>query len=259
VDAKRGQIFLISGNQANDISAFGSGLNRFLKDHLPFEILRHFPTVNTDNHFNGTGLHGVYDSKYNRIIISKLDYIPTSADVKYDESTQEFYIEKEYVQYPTTSSTTTSLTTTTSSTTSTTTTLASILIRETVYLTDREYFCNKSWTLSFNFNTMSWVSFHSYIPNWYIAENNFFYSGLNEGCDLEAIAAEIIPATTSTSTTIAPFDCELEGEIEILSCILEGTILVLADCALDGEALWMTTTSTSTTAAPTTSTTTTSA
>jgi hypothetical protein len=58
-----------------------------------------------------------------------------------------------------------------------------------IQLLDPEYFCNKSWTLSFNMNTKSWVSFHSYIPNYYIGENNFFYSGLNQGCNLTAIAA----------------------------------------------------------------------
>jgi hypothetical protein len=162
VDAKRGQVFLLSQNQATDLSAFGSGLNRFFTDHLAFEILRYFPTVNTDNHFNGIGLHGVYDSKYDRVIISKLDYIPLSKDIKYDADKKEFYIEKTQTGIP---------------------------LRVVVDVTDVEYFCNKSWTLSFNMNTKSWVSFHSYIPNWYIAENNFFYSGLNGGCDLEAIAA----------------------------------------------------------------------
>jgi hypothetical protein len=163
VDAKRGQVFLIAGNQATDLSGFGSGMNRFFTDHLAFEILRYFPEVNTDNHFNGIGLHGVYDSKYDRVIISKLDYIPLSTDIKYDAVKDEFYIEK---------------------------TQTSIPVRVVVEVTDVEYFCNKSWTLSFNFNTKSWTSFHSYIPNWYIAENNFFYSGLNGGCDLEAIAAQ---------------------------------------------------------------------
>lgn len=205
VDAKRGQIFLIQGNNVKDISASGSGVNRFLKDHLPFEILKHFPDVNIDNNFKNLGLHGVYDSKYNRIIITKLDYIPLSSDVKYDAETQEFYIENIIYQYPTTT------TTTTGGTTTTTTTIAPIITRTIVYVTDGDYFCNKSWTLSFNFNTNSWISFHSYLPNFYISENNFFYSGLNEGCDLDIQAMEIVPSTTTTSTTGTPFDCELEG------------------------------------------------
>lgn len=238
VDAKRGQVFLITGNTANDISGFESGLNRFLKDHLPFEILNYFSNINTDNHFNGIGLHGVYDSKYNRVIITKLDYIPTSNKVKYDDSTKEFYVEKEYIQYPTT--------------------LSKIITKEVVYLTDKDYFCNKSWTLSFNLNTMSWISFHSYVPNWYISENNFFYSGINDGCDLDVLAAEIIipPSTTTTTTSIYIAECELEGEVEYGNCNLDGHAEYAGECDLSGNAVYETTTTT-TTLAPTTTTTTT--
>ena len=164
VDAKRGQVFLISGGQASDLSQFGSGLNRFFTDHLAFEILRYFPNVDIDNHFKGIGLHGVFDSKFDRVIISKLDYIPQQGKiVKYNADTKDFYTER---------------------------IVNGVAIQTKIYLNDNDYFCNKSWTLSFNMNTKSWVSFHSYIPNWYIAENNFFYSGLNGSCDLTAIAFE---------------------------------------------------------------------
>jgi hypothetical protein len=188
VDAKRGQIFLISGNQAMDMSAFGSGVNRFITDHLPFEILKYYPTADTDNHFNGIGIHGVYDSKYDRVIISKLDYIPQleyRGVIRYDEALKKYYINKTY---------------------------GTTVLRQYVDLTDIQYFCNKSWTLSFDMNTKSWVSFHSYIPNFYIAENNFFYSGLNEGCDLAAVALqEVAPPTTTSTTTAAPLNCNLAG------------------------------------------------
>ena len=184
VDAKRGQVFLIAGNQATDLSAFGLGLNKFFTDHLAFEILRYYPNVDIDNHFNGIGLHGVYDSKYDRVIISKLDYIPQSSNIKYNPDTKEFYVER---------------------------VVNGVTFKDVVSLTDQQYFCNKSWTLSFNMNTKSWISFHSYIPNFYIAENNFFYSGINEGCDLEAIAFEELPPTTTTTTTEAiPIDFSFE-------------------------------------------------
>ncbi len=211
VDAKRGQVFLIAGNQATDLSAFGSGLNRFFTDHLAFEILRHYPNVPTDNHFNGVGLHGVYDSKYDRVIITKLDYIPLTNNIKYDAATNEFYVENTFGQ---------------------------TVIKTVVYLTDNTYFCNKSWTLSFNMNTQSWVSFHSYIPNWYIAENNFFYSGLNEGCDLELIAAQEVPTTTTTSTTTTTpvYDCTLTGEARTINCELIGTAEVVGNCTFTGTA-----------------------
>lgn len=183
IDAKRGQVFLINGTQATDLSAFGSGMNRFFTDHLAFEILRYFPNVDTDNNFNGVGLHGVYDSKYDRVIISKLDYIPQVGvtNIQYDSLEEKFYIDRTIGVVPNQST-----------------------YKEYIALTDQRYFCNKSWTLSFNFNTRTWVSFHSYIPNFYIAENNFFYSGLNEGCDLTAVALIEVPSTTTTTTTGVP-------------------------------------------------------
>lgn len=301
VDAKRGQVFLVSGTKVQDLTAFGSGVNRFMADHLPFEILEHFPNVPTDNHFNSIGLHGVYDSKFERVIITKRDYIPLRDDIQYDEDTGEFYIEGEtarlfkqadptsnlptnncspyisstfegtlrieyipcgddYVEViefecggnscggvlvpcaeqiiysnvslislgscgeetTTTTSTSSSTTTTTTTSNETTTTTTTVEVttttttleevpsdppRHIIYLEDEEYFCNKSWTISFDFNTKSWISFHSYIPNFYIGENNFFYSGVNGCCtsdgsaNLEVLAGELLPPTLPTTTT----------------------------------------------------------
>ncbi len=227
VDAKRGQVFLLTGEGATDLTAFGSGMNRFFTDHLAFEILRYFPDletvvngerivtpgVNTDNHFNGIGLHGVYDSKYDRVILTKLDYVPLTNDVKYDRSTKEFYVEE---------------------------IVGNTTNRNVVYLSDLDYFCNKSWTISFNFNTKSWISFHSYVPNWYIAENNFFYSGLNGCCDsfdfnqagFDIATSNLIivgpPTTTSTTTDFVPpppppeYDCDFTGTAYSIDCELDG-------------------------------------
>jgi hypothetical protein len=203
IDAKRGQIFLIQGTQAMDISGFGSGMNRFFTDHLTFEILRYFPTVNTDNHFKNIGLHGVYDSKFERVIITKLDYIPQlGKEIFYDDVAKEFYVNQ-----PTAGNTS---------------------VKKFVNVSDSEYFCNKSWTASFNLNTKSWVSFHTYLPNFYIGENNFFYSGLNESCDITAVAVTEIPSSTTTTTTTTILYCNLSGTAVITEypCSLEGT----ADC-----------------------------
>ncbi len=159
-------------------------MNHFLTDNLSFEILKAFPDIKIDNHFKGIGLHGVYDSRYDRVLISKLDYFPISDEVKYNTITGEFYIDISF---------------------------NNVILPKIIELSDNQYFCNKSWTLSFNLNTKSWISFHSYIPNFYIAENNFFYSGLNESCDLQAIAAEIVPDCILVGTAIVA-GCELVGE-----------------------------------------------
>jgi hypothetical protein len=119
-----------------------------------------------------------------------------------------------------------------------------IVTRTPVSLTDPDFFCNKSWTISFNMNTKRWTSFHSYLPNWYIGENNFFYSGLNNCCnDIDAdftalvgrldrtittttTAAPIPPSTTSTSTTIFTVDCTLIGTAFEVGCDLAGTAII---------------------------------
>ena len=149
VDAKRGQVFLIEGTQAQDLSAFGSGMNRFFTDHLAFEILRYFPEIPTDNHFTGIGLHGVFDSKFERVIISKLDYIPIDKDVKYDAVKNEFYIETvTYIDATTTTSTSSTSTTTTTSSSTTTTTTSSTTTTTTTSapLFPVVTICNQQWT-----------------------------------------------------------------------------------------------------------------
>ena len=241
VDAKRGQVFLLGSEGAKDLTSFSSGMNNFFTNHLAFEILRYFPSkdvmvngklvtipgVDIDNHFNGIGLHGVYDNRYERIIITKIDYIPVDSDVKYDYVTKEFYVEEPVV--------------------------GSSPIRTIVSLQDPDYFCNKSWSVSYNFNTQSWISFHSYIPNFYIGENNFFYSGINGCCDgfdvdsnstFNFVAGKIIPdppKTTTTTTTInepittttttTGFSCDLSGNIIITDCSLDGTGVITVEPA----------------------------
>ena len=317
VDAKRGQIFLVSGAKVMDITAFGSGVNRFMSDHLPFEILQYFPNVPTDNHFNGIGLHGVYDSKFERVIITKLDYIPIDDRVQYDEELNEFYVLsggaakivppvdpdpvlpepippipdpittsscKEYTTSPFPANAGDNISITyidcngeeqslsvqcksrdcsatvcaieiissnrrldstgtciPDQTTTTTTTLADGPIRHEVFLNDREYFCNKSWTMSFDFNTKSWISFHTYIPNFYIGENNFFYSGINGCCtnvgapNLEVFAGRLLPVspitTTTTTTPLIPTTTTTSTTIDDA---LDGGLFIPTDCELAG-------------------------
>jgi len=117
-----------------------------------------------------------------------------------------------------------------------------VIIRTKVYLTDPEFFCNKSWTISYNINIKKWVSFHSYIPNFYIGENNFFYSGLNGCCtdlegDFTVLVGNTNKTTTSTTTGIPTRpnyttttryvpSCNLAGELTELFCELDGEVII---------------------------------
>jgi hypothetical protein len=160
----------------------------------------------------------VFDSKFERIIITKLDYIPQpTKEVFYDDVAKQFYVNQPVA--------------------------GDISVKKYVEVTDLEYFCNKSWTASFNLNTKSWVSFHTYLPNFYVGENNFFYSGLNEGCDLTAVAVTQIPSPTTTTTTTVIYYCNLSGTAVVTGypCALGGNV-ECTDCT--------TTTTTTTTTAP---------
>ena len=234
-DAKRGQIFLISGKRAVDITAATSGVNRFMTNHLPFEILEYFPNVNVDNHFNGIGLHGVYDSKFDRVIITKLDYIPIDDRIIYDADSRKFILVLG----------------------NDTSTPEEESITQEVFLFDKEYFCSKSWTMSFDFTTKSWISFHSYLPNFYIGENNFYYSGINSCCteftavletpdrsriDKETPQLEMLVGvvqapsliTTSTTSTSSPLITTTTSTTVALDCDFNIVIVEELDCKING-------------------------
>jgi hypothetical protein len=142
VDAIRGQIFLMGGEGPEEISAYGMRI--FFSENLPFQITKYFPQVNTDNAWKDIGLNGVYDLKYRRFILTKKDYQPVKTGITYS-SGQFFFAGKQ------------------------------------VLLTDPEYFCNRSWTISYHTLLKKWISFHSYLPDYYIGHPDGFESGIVSG------------------------------------------------------------------------------
>jgi len=143
VDALRGDVFLVQGGQLQNIA--NDGVKMFLTDNLPFQMLEAFPDYDVDNNFKGVGLHGVYDNKYDRVIITKLDYKPLDSNIKYNSTTDTFSLNG-----------------------------------QTIKLGDPAYFCNVSFTISYSFLSKSWVSFHSYLPNYYVGAISKFYTGRND-------------------------------------------------------------------------------
>jgi hypothetical protein len=141
LDSKRGQMFLLQGQKATDLGK--EKIGQFLTNNLDFEIKKSFPDVNMDNHFNNIGLHGVLDSKYDRVIITKLDWKPKDPNIVHING--KFYLNSIEVS-----------------------------------LTDPTYFENHCFTFSFSFDINSPVSFHSYHQKSYIGDANFFYS-INNG------------------------------------------------------------------------------
>lgn len=141
IDAIRGDIFLLNPNADGVDSISQKGMISWFKNNLPFTITKYFKTVNTKNSKNGIGICVGYDKRFKRLLITKLDYEPKFKEITYDDIQDIYYYNK--VQ---------------------------------IYLEDKKYFYSKCWTISYNFITSSWISFHSYLPYKYIDNINYFMS-----------------------------------------------------------------------------------
>jgi hypothetical protein len=150
-DAKRGQIFNVGSGAGSLDEISKNGMKNWFKENLPFRLLRSFPNMpetDIDNAYLGVGITMSFDKRFNRFLITKLDWSSTNPALVYNNETKQF----------------------------------SITIGETttiVNLGDPKYFKDCSWTASYNFFTKSWVSFHSYKPNYYIDFIDFYGSGVN--------------------------------------------------------------------------------
>jgi hypothetical protein len=143
VDAKRGSIFLLGNNAKGLEELSNQGMKNWFKENLPFLITSYFPEVDVDNAFAGIGLILGYDSRFNSFYLTKLDYKPLDSGIIYNPETKQF------------------------------------LFNDTeIFVENKEYFCNKSWTVSYNFYTKQWQSFHSFTPNYYIDHVDHFDTGI---------------------------------------------------------------------------------
>lgn len=174
VSETEGKIVLFDG-KFNEISK--EGHERYFKNNLKdffarqFQSLTNipFPNINNPSNPHGVGIHSVYDEDYERIIITKRDYLIlpaftssfrvisttngvlpgglTSGQLVFDLSTNKFIV---------CGNSTSSYTFT--------------------EFTNPAFFINKSWTMSYSLDDRLWVGWHSYIPNFYFYNHKNFYS-----------------------------------------------------------------------------------
>ena len=94
-DALRGKVFMLdqSGKGLEVISEMlgnqPTNMKNWFKENLPFKILKYFPNADIDNKFKGLGLNIWYDSKFDRVFITKRDYIPKQECIEY--TNKNFY------------------------------------------------------------------------------------------------------------------------------------------------------------------------
>jgi hypothetical protein len=148
VDAKRGQVFLNNDVISDFIGGKDSGMKSWFREQLPFKILKQFPEIDIDNKFKGIGISMGYDNRLDRILLTKKDYIVINTNnLQYDNKIG-FFITEVNNKIP-------------------------------INYNNKNYFEDVSWTLSYNFVTNSWESYHDYKPNLYFSFNNYFQTFLN--------------------------------------------------------------------------------
>lgn len=194
-DAKRGQVFNLSsgGGSLKDITI--EEVRDWFKENLPFQIKKDFPEIedkDLDNNFKGIGLHLSFDKRFNRIFITKLDYKVLSSRVTYNPIEKSFYFD-----------------------------------RDRILLQNKKYFCNKSWTVSYNLLTHDWI-YHSFVPNFYVDNIEYFQAGWNY--NKNDISAKLWSHGVTNKSyqvycgTLYPFIVEIPSEPKLINGILNSVL-----------------------------------
>lgn len=136
---------------------FENNLKSFLSQQLYDKFKVDFLNRNNPANPDGIGYLSTYDTRYNRLIFTKRDYlvlpdkianlilvdtVPTGGNLFVYNQTDGLFYKGTSI----------------------------------VHLGDPEYFQSKSWTISYNIKEDSWIGWHSYIPNYYIHTQDRFYS-----------------------------------------------------------------------------------
>jgi hypothetical protein len=173
IDSNFGKVFLFNNN-LEEISQ--NGMSNWFEENLTLQFPKAFFKLiglvfsNTEfTGFNSIGFKSVYDPRYKRIILSKKDFIPTDRflsmfqraldltkeipapnrnHIYYDLNSKRFFRQFQNGKF------------------------------EYIDFINKEYFKNKSWTLSYNAYLKVWDSFHSYLPNYMFNDNSTFYTFL---------------------------------------------------------------------------------
>lgn len=99
-DADRGQVFMYPGGKNSPIEISSTngkesvGMKAWFKEHLPFKIksplVSNYETIDTDNALNGIGITMGWDAKYDRVFLTKIDYVPLKEMDYYDGKFMSF-------------------------------------------------------------------------------------------------------------------------------------------------------------------------
>lgn len=144
VDAKRGAIIHHQGQ--GQIQPVGYKLaSNWLKENLPFKILKDFPTINTNNNFKWFGISMTWDERFKRVLITKRDHqLKQEYKGKITLQDNKFFLDS-----------------------------------TEILPSNNTYFTNQCWTIGYYPQIDTIISFYTYLPNYYSPAFNYFSSGVN--------------------------------------------------------------------------------
>ena len=189
-DAKRGQVFNIGSNGSSLDEISKEGMKNWFKENLPFRVLRDFPNMkdsDIDRNFAGLGIAMAFDKRFNRFVLTKRDYkLKQRGSIVYNPETREFSVPDGPV----------------------------------VKIGDKRYWKDASWTVSYNFFTKTWTSFHSYKPNYYVDFIDSFGSGIDDSFWMHGLTNASYQVFYGD---LYPFICEqivkFEGALRVLNSV----------------------------------------
>ena len=136
-----GKVFMQSGNRMKEISKEGN--KYWFSEYLPSQLLKQFPDfVDKDNPVVGVGMTSIYDPTNERYILTKRDYKCLDSSITYISGQNKFVKDGE---------------------------------RE-VSLSNKEYFEDASWTISYKGDVGVFVAWHDYHPMSYLQGGRHFMS-----------------------------------------------------------------------------------
>ncbi len=164
LDYRNSKVFLVK-DQIYDISAMG--LQDWFRDNIPYTLEQYGLPANFDNNIIGVGFHATYDERFNRILLTKNDLVPTQQFfdayksvtgpvdyVKWDEERKQFMHYRALNYNPNADPPQN----------------PAFINYQKIPMgweEDQGYFTSTGWTVSFDPELNVWVSFHDYVPYFY--------------------------------------------------------------------------------------------
>lgn len=159
-------IYMVT-DKLNDISNgnsnwFKNNLNLELHNAIERNIGKEYVRESNPIDPENVGIHATYDRRFKRIIVTKVDYKPIDSFSLYsDDSLPTQFVYDHYHN------------------------IFGVIESDGEFMpvsfSNDSYFENRSWTMSFSTDNMSWTSWHSYIPNLYIDTPDELYAVIQDG------------------------------------------------------------------------------